>query len=225
MRTGRERWLWKSSGRGKRCIRINPACMKCRGGLWLIITVREKQWHSQTVQCLADCTLKCLGMTMWQCITDEWFLILKLILPAISITMQATTKFINIYILFTKIGSTNTNFQYNLSQLKITDINYYYLGHFAQKSNFKYNYHYYYTCLMASFPGQPGYADCRYQKGKSTLDLNKPRDNKVLGCSSISWTICKQSAPRSRQTTTPTTRHSIFTGRMLFLTSNQSTEF
>ena len=28
--------------------------------------------------------------------------------------------------------------------------------------------------------------------------------------SGISWTICKQSAPRSRQITTPTPRHSIF---------------
>jgi len=38
--------------------------------------------------------------------------------------------------------------------------------------------------------------------------------------SSISWTICKQSAPRCRQMT-PTPHHSIFTGRMLFLTPNQ----
>ena len=43
----------------------------------------------------------------------------------------------------------------------------------------------------------------------------------------ISWTICKQSAPHSRQTTTPTPNHLIFTGRMLFLTpfqQHQSTE-
>ena len=39
--------------------------------------------------------------------------------------------------------------------------------------------------------------------------------------SGISWTICKQSAPRSRQTTTPTPHHSILTGRKLFLTPNQ----
>ena len=39
--------------------------------------------------------------------------------------------------------------------------------------------------------------------------------------SGISWTICKQSAPRSRQTTTPTPHQSIFTGRMLFLTPKQ----
>jgi len=31
--------------------------------------------------------------------------------------------------------------------------------------------------------------------------------------SGFSWTICKQSAPRSRQTTTPTAHQSIFTGR------------
>jgi len=35
-------------------------------------------------------------------------------------------------------------------------------------------------------------------------------------CSGISWTICKQSAPRSRQITTPTTQ--FFTGGMFFLT-------
>jgi len=39
--------------------------------------------------------------------------------------------------------------------------------------------------------------------------------------SGISWTICKQSAPHSRQITTPTPHHSIFTGLMLFLTPNQ----
>jgi len=31
--------------------------------------------------------------------------------------------------------------------------------------------------------------------------------------SGISWTICKQSAPHSRQITTPTPHHSIFTGQ------------
>jgi len=41
--------------------------------------------------------------------------------------------------------------------------------------------------------------------------------------SGISWTICKQSAPRSRQITTPTPHHSSFTGRMLFLMPNQPT--
>ena len=39
--------------------------------------------------------------------------------------------------------------------------------------------------------------------------------------SGISWTTCKQSAPRSRQITTLTPHHSIFTGRVLFLTPNQ----
>jgi len=37
---------------------------------------------------------------------------------------------------------------------------------------------------------------------------------------SIGQTICKQSASRSTQITT-TPHHSIFTGRMLFLTTNQ----
>jgi len=52
-----------------------------------------------------------------------------------------------------------------------------------------------------------------YQKGKTSLDLNEARSDGVSGCSSISLTICKQSAPCFRQTTTPTPHHSIFTGR------------
>jgi len=60
-----------------------------------------------------------------------------------------------------------------------------------------------------------------YQKGKSSLDLNEAKEDGVLGCSGISWTICKQSAPPSRQITTPTPHHSIFTGWMLLLTPNQ----
>jgi len=39
--------------------------------------------------------------------------------------------------------------------------------------------------------------------------------------SGISWTICKQSAPRSRHITNTNTRHSIFTDRTLFLMPNQ----
>ena len=42
-----------------------------------------------------------------------------------------------------------------------------------------------------------------------------------LDGSGISWTMCKQSAPCSRHITTSTPHHSIFTGRMLFLTPNQ----
>ena len=60
-----------------------------------------------------------------------------------------------------------------------------------------------------------------YRKGKTRLDLYEARDDEVLGCCGISWTICKQSAPCSRQITTPTPHHSIFTGRMLFLTPKQ----
>ena len=50
----------------------------------------------------------------------------------------------------------------------------------------------------------------RYQKGKTRLDLNEARDDGIWGCSGISWTICKQSARRSRQITTPTPHHSFF---------------
>jgi len=40
--------------------------------------------------------------------------------------------------------------------------------------------------------------------------------------SGISWTICKQYAPRSRQITTPTPHQSIFTGQVLFLCPTNS---
>jgi len=43
----------------------------------------------------------------------------------------------------------------------------------------------------------------------------------TTGCSGVSWTIFKQSAPHSRQITTTTSHHSIFTGQMLFLMPNQ----
>jgi len=63
-----------------------------------------------------------------------------------------------------------------------------------------------------------------YQKGKTSLDLNEAKDDGALGYSGISWTICKQSAPRSRQRTTPTPHHSTFTVRMLFLMPKQQCE-
>jgi len=44
----------------------------------------------------------------------------------------------------------------------------------------------------------------RYQKGKTSLDLNEARNNGAWDGSVISWTICKQPAPRCRQITTPT---------------------
>jgi len=72
---------------------------------------------------------------------------------------------------------------------------------------------------MACFPGQPGMS--RYQKGKTSLDLNEATDDGVLVCSGISWIIYKQSAPFSRQITSPTPHHSILTGRMFFLPLNR----
>jgi len=61
----------------------------------------------------------------------------------------------------------------------------------------------------------------QYKKGKTCLDLNEARDDGVLGCSGISWTICKQSASRTRQITTSKPHNSIFSDLMLFLTPNQ----
>ena len=64
----------------------------------------------------------------------------------------------------------------------------------------------------------------RYQKGKTSLDLNDATGDEVLGCIGISRTICKQSAPRSRQITTPTRHHWISTDRMRFFTPNQQSQ-
>ena len=58
-------------------------------------------------------------------------------------------------------------------------------------------------------------------KSKNSLDFNGTKDDWILGCNNISWTICKQSAPRCRQITTLTPHHSMFTGRVLFLMPNQ----
>jgi len=87
------------------------------------------------------------------------------------------------------------------------------------------HYYYYYTSLTAFFPGQPGKAGTK--KGKTSLDLNQARNDGVLDGSSISWTICKQSASHSRQTTTPTPHHQIIPinskiFRTLFMANNQT---
>jgi len=55
----------------------------------------------------------------------------------------------------------------------------------------------------------------RNQEGKTSLDLNEARDDGVFW-DGISWIIQRQSAPHSRQITTTTPHHSIFTGQMLF---------
>jgi len=56
---------------------------------------------------------------------------------------------------------------------------------------------------------------------KSSLDLNAARDDLGFLEDGSGISICKQSAARSRLVTTPTPHHSVFTGRMLFLTRNQ----
>ena len=79
------------------------------------------------------------------------------------------------------------------------------------------------TTLLHSFNGPVSRTAwiSQHQKGETSLDLNEARDDGVAGRQCISWTICKQSAPRSKQITTPAPHRSIFTGRMLFLTPNQ----
>jgi len=89
--------------------------------------------------------------------------------------------------------------------------------------------HCYYYCYYHYYPfnGLLSRTTCvsRYQNGTTSQDLTEVYDG-ILGCNGISWTTCKQSAPRCRQirVATPTPHHSIFTGRMLFLTPNQGTE-
>jgi len=55
----------------------------------------------------------------------------------------------------------------------------------------------------------------------SNWDLNEARADRVLRCTGISWTICKQYAHRCRQITMLAPHHSIFTDRMLFVMSDQ----
>jgi len=57
----------------------------------------------------------------------------------------------------------------------------------------------------------------RYQKGKTNLDL---LEQEIVSGSSISWAI-RKSASRPRQTTTPASHYSVFTGRMPFLPPNK----
>jgi len=53
------------------------------------------------------------------------------------------------------------------------------------------------------------------------MDLNEARDGGLGMAWASAGPLCKQSAPHSRQTTTPTPHHSIFTDRLLFLMRNQ----
>ena len=53
------------------------------------------------------------------------------------------------------------------------------------------------THLMASFSRTTWVS--WYQKCKTSLDLNEARDDGVLGCSGISWTICSLHLAPGRQ--------------------------
>ena len=71
------------------------------------------------------------------------------------------------------------------------------------------------TRLTALCPGLPGWAGTR--KVKPIWILLK---QETVSGSRIRWAICK-SALRSRQIATPAPYHSVFTGRMPFLSPNQ----
>jgi len=56
----------------------------------------------------------------------------------------------------------------------------------------------------------------QYWKGKTILDFNEARDDRIG--SDISWTICKSFVPCSRQIAIPALHITqFFTGRMLFM--------
>ena len=84
------------------------------------------------------------------------------------------------------------------------------------------DYYYCYTHLTAFFSRTVWVSS--YQTGKTSLNLNEARDDGVLGCSGISWTICKQSAPHSRQVTTSTPHHSILQAKCSSYQKCQSSE-
>jgi len=46
------------------------------------------------------------------------------------------------------------------------------------------------TTAMNSFFSRTTWVS-QYQKGKTSMDLNEARDDRVFGCSGIRWTICK----------------------------------
>jgi len=73
--------------------------------------------------------------------------------------------------------------------------------------------------LTALYLGLPGWAGTRNVK-PVWIKMRQEMMGFWYG-SGIIRTICKQSAPCSREITTPTPHHSIFTGRMLFLMPNQ----
>jgi len=56
-------------------------------------------------------------------------------------------------------------------------------------------YYYFYTRFNGLFSRTAWVS--QYQKGNTSLNLNEAWDDGVFGCSGISWTICKQSAPHS----------------------------
>ena len=57
---------------------------------------------------------------------------------------------------------------------------------------------------------QPTASKHSRQEGKTSLDIMRQEMTGFWDGSGISWTICKQSAPRFRQITTPTHHYSVF---------------
>jgi len=92
---------------------------------------------------------------------------------------------------------------------------------FIQQSSYYYHYYhyyyYYFNCFMAPWTVSGTTQMSWYQKGKTNLDS---LEQEIVSGSGICWAICK-SAPHPRQITTPAPHHSIFTGWMPFLPSNQ----
>ena len=115
---------------------------------------------------------------------------------------------------FRNISRTASRFQYDSKETYGFIINNIITGKLA------FSYHDYYTHTHKNpfngpFLGLPRWAGTR--KVKPIWILLK---QETMSGSGISLAICK-SAPRSRQITTPAPHHSVFTGRMPFLPTNQ----
>ena len=78
------------------------------------------------------------------------------------------------------------------------------------------------SLLSVFFIYQPLFQDSMGKSAPERLNQSEFQWSKRRWVGSgISWTICKSLAPHFRQITTPAPHRSFFTGRMLFLASNQ----
>jgi len=121
---------------------------------------------------------KCLNFVLWVCY-EPWFMLLLLPVPSDSVWWQGVHGCENL-----------PRVTRDWRDCKSAVLR---LCHLAA---LKFPLLLHYTYLTAS--SRPTRVS-QYQKGTASMDLNESGDDGVLGYTGISWTICKQSVPRSRQ--------------------------